>query len=140
MKAAKPQAVLCDIDGTLALKGDRSPYEWSKVGMDTPNQPVVELVRLIHQAKIQIILFSGREDSCRDLTKQWLATHAIPYDQLYMRASRDNRKDAIVKLELFEKYIREQYQIQFVLDDRNQVVAMWRSLGLACFQVAEGDF
>ena len=27
-----------------------------------------------------------------------------------------------------------------VLDDRNQVVKMWRENGLTCLQVAEGDF
>ena len=27
-----------------------------------------------------------------------------------------------------------------VFDDRNQVVDMWRSNGLTCFQVAKGDF
>jgi len=32
------------------------------------------------------------------------------------------------------------YHVEFVLDDRNQVVNFWRYLGLTCFQVAEGDF
>ena len=32
------------------------------------------------------------------------------------------------------------YNVHFVLDDRQQVVDMWRSLGLTVFQVAEGDF
>jgi hypothetical protein len=27
-----------------------------------------------------------------------------------------------------------------VVDDRNKVVDMWRTLGLTVFQVAEGDF
>jgi hypothetical protein len=27
-----------------------------------------------------------------------------------------------------------------ILDDRNQVVDMWRSIGLPCFQVAPGNF
>ena len=45
-----------------------------------------------------------------------------------------------IKREIFENYIRDYYNIQFVLDDRNQVVEMWRSLGLKCLQVQEGDF
>lgn len=57
-----------------------------------------------------------------------------------MRPEGDIRKDSIVKREIFENYIRDYYNIQFVLDDRNQVVEMWRSLGLKCLQVAEGDF
>ncbi|MDJ0647343.1 MAG: hypothetical protein QNJ60_01435 [Xenococcaceae cyanobacterium MO_188.B19] len=32
------------------------------------------------------------------------------------------------------------FRCLFILDDRQQVVDMWRSLGLTVFQVAEGDF
>jgi hypothetical protein len=31
-------------------------------------------------------------------------------------------------------------KVAMVFDDRNQVVDMWRSNGLTCFQVAKGDF
>ena len=57
-----------------------------------------------------------------------------------MRPENDNRQDSIVKREIFEQYIKGVYDIEFVLDDRNQVVEMWRSLGLKCLQVQEGDF
>jgi len=57
-----------------------------------------------------------------------------------MRKTGDSRKDSIVKREIFEEHIKGKYRIQFVLDDRNQVVEMWRQLGLTCLQVAEGDF
>jgi len=57
-----------------------------------------------------------------------------------MRPTGDNRKDAIVKREIFDREIRDRYRILFVLDDRNQVVDMWRELGLTCLQVAPGDF
>jgi predicted kinase len=38
------RAWLVDVDGTLALMGDRGPFEWHRVGEDTPNLPVLELV------------------------------------------------------------------------------------------------
>ena len=57
-----------------------------------------------------------------------------------MRAEGDNRKDAIVKMELFNKYIRHHYNVRRVYDDRQQVVDMWRSLGLTVLQVAPGQF
>jgi hypothetical protein len=56
-----------------------------------------------------------------------------------MRAA-DMRKDSVVKQELFERFVRDKYNISFILDDRQQVVDMWRGLGLTVFQVAEGDF
>ena len=45
-----------------------------------------------------------------------------------MRKTGDNRKDSIIKREIFENDIRPYYNIDYVLDDRNQVVEMWRSI------------
>lgn len=70
----------------------------------------------------------------------WLEANNIGYHELLMRNKDDNRKDSIIKKELFDKHIRGRYDVMFVLDDRNQVVEMWRSLGLKCLQVENGDF
>ena len=59
---------------------------------------------------------------------------------LFMRASGDTRKDEIVKLELFDAHVRGKYDVRLVLDDRDRVVRMWRSIGLTCLQVADGEF
>jgi hypothetical protein len=59
---------------------------------------------------------------------------------LYMRPEGDMRKDAIVKLEIFDNEIRDNYDVQFALDDRNQVVEAYRSIGLTVLQVADGEF
>jgi len=50
------------------------------------------------------------------------------------------RKDVIIKQEIYEEHIKDKYDVLFVMDDRNQVVEFWRSIGLTCFQVAEGNF
>jgi hypothetical protein len=55
-------------------------------------------------------------------------------------SSADMRKDAVIKQELFDKYVAGKYNVLFVLDDRNQVVDFWRSIGLTCFQVNYGNF
>jgi hypothetical protein len=34
----------------------------------------------------------------------------------------------------------ERRRLVAVFDDRDKVVAMWRSMGVPCFQVAPGDF
>lgn len=41
---------------------------------------------------------------------------------------------------MFEEHIRNKFCVEYVLDDRNQVVDMWRNMGLTCLQVAEGGF
>jgi hypothetical protein len=83
---------------------------------------------------------SGRDGSCRDITIKWLEDNNIKYDSLLMRAESDFRKDSIVKKELFDNHIKNKYFIEYVLDDRNQVVDMWRDMGLKCLQVQEGNF
>ena len=45
-----------------------------------------------------------------------------------------------MKLELFDRHVRDSYDVRYVLDDRQQVVDAWRSIGLTVFQVAEGNF
>lgn len=131
------RAWLVDVDGTLALMGDRGPFEWHRVGEDTPNLPVLELVSHLQD---QIVVMSGRDESCRDGTAAWLKRHGIRYDALFMRPAADSRKDSIVKAELFWEHVAPHWNVRGVIDDRDQVVAMWRALGLMCAQVAPGDF
>jgi predicted kinase len=136
-----PAAILVDIDGTVALIDGRSPYDWSRVGSDVPNQPVIEAVRAMHAAGNAIVFCSGRDEVCRPETEAWLDLYVgVPYEGLFMRPEGDSRKDAVVKRKFFETEISNRWRIAGVFDDRRQVVRMWRSLGLTVFQVAEGDF
>jgi predicted kinase len=137
----KPSAIICDLDGTLALfKGLRGPYDYSKCAKDAVNPPVASIVRLFALNGYQIVYCSGREDSCRFQTEDFLSSNALPKGPLFMRATGDYRKDYIVKQELFDLNIRASFNVKFVLDDRDQVVQMWRRMGLTCLQVADGAF
>ena len=136
-----PPAIICDIDGTLAMIKDRSPFDASKCEQDLLNEPVAEIVKTYAALGNQIVLLSGRQDEHRYQTEAWLAKYKIPYDLLLMRATGDRRKDAVIKREIVERQLLGEYFIRFVLDDRDQVVEMWRNeLGLACLQVNYGDF
>lgn len=142
----KPKAFLVDIDGTLAHMRDyRGPFDWAKIGLDDVDDIIADIVdRLRHSydlwSTLHCIVMSGRDASCKDITVKWLEDGGIPFDEIHMRPEGDMRPDNIVKAELFDKYVRDNYDVQFVLDDRQQVVDMWRSMGLTCLQVAEGDF
>lgn len=140
-----PNAYMVDIDGTCTTGPcDRSPYEWAKVGQDEPNEAVIRTVWALYHAGHVIIFCSGRDAVCRPETEKWLTAtfseSVMLRSPLFMRAEGDMRKDSIVKMELFDEHIRHHYNIIAVFDDRNQVVDMWRSLGLNVFQVAEGNF
>ena len=136
----KPMAVVCDIDGTIALINDRSPYDTAKCKQDTPNPVIIQLVKQEFERQDQIILVSGRSDEFRQQTVEWLADNRVYYDQLLMRKQGDVRKDSIVKTEIYEQDIEPHFNVRYVLDDRNQTVEAWRKLGLICLQVAPGDF
>lgn len=136
-----PKAILCDIDGTLALINGRSPYDESLCEQDLLHEPVARLVRQYHRIGYEVLLLSGRKDSCREQTLNWLAKYEIPFQHLWMRRHDDARKDALVKQEIYEQHIQGKYFIEFMLDDRDQVVELWRNtLQLPCFQVYYGNF
>lgn len=137
--AASAYVVIVDVDGTLALRGSRSPYDFRQVKQDRPNKPVIELVRVL-AARARIVYISGRDDSCSQDTRDWLDQHVGACGDLFMRRSGDKRRDSIIKEEIFRREIEGQAEVWFVLDDRDQTVDMWRSLGLTCLQVARGDF
>lgn len=142
----KPKAFLVDIDGTLAHMRDyRGPYEWANVELDDPDETIIHIANNLafdnYGDKIaRMIVMSGRDESCREQTERWLYKHGVLYDHLFMRPEGDMRKDNIIKHELFNKYVRDNYDVKFVLDDRQQVVDMWRKMGLKCLQVEVGDF
>lgn len=139
--ASLPRAIICDLDGTLALMDGRNPFDASRSDEDRLNTPVAEVLRKFAKEGYNILLVSGREDKFREPTLRFLEQNEIPFNQLWMRRSRDLRKDSIVKREVFEAHIRNHYFVEFVLDDRNQVVDMWRQdLNLPCFQVNYGNF
>lgn len=135
----KKPCVICDIDGTIAEMGDRGPFHWHKVGLDKPIPVIINLLHILAPL-YEIILISGRSDESMVQTLKWLKEHDVPYNSIYMRKAKDFRKDAEVKREIYEEQIEPKYNVEFVLEDRNQAVEMWRGIGLTCLQVAPGDF
>ncbi|MDO4881070.1 MAG: AAA family ATPase [Capnocytophaga sp.] len=136
-----PKAIICDLDGTLSLLNGRNPYDASTCDKDLLNTPVARALAMAKAQGYKIILLSGRESAYREPTERFLTIYHIDYDLLIMRNTNDFRKDNIIKREIFEREIQGKYFIEFILDDRDQVVNMWREeLGLPCFQVNYGDF
>jgi len=139
--ASLPPAIMCDLDGTLAILNGRNPYEGTACENDLLNEPVYDILKNYHSLGNKVLLLSGRTDDSQPHTERWLAKHNVPYDMLIMRKHTDTRRDSIIKKEIFDEHIKDKYFIRFVLDDRNQVVDMWRQdLGLPCWQVYYGDF
>jgi hypothetical protein len=143
--------VVVDLDGTLAdcshrlhhIRGRRRK-DWdaffAACHLDEPNPVVVDLVKALGKEH-RLIFCSGRPERTRQATEQWLEKHlGITPQALYMRGDADRRADDIVKRELLQRMRNDRFDPALAIDDRRRVVDMWRSEGLVCAQVAEGDF
>lgn len=126
---SKAQAVIVDIDGTLAVMKDRGAFDWDKVGNDYGRSFIIDMVIDFHR-KYSIIIVSGRDSSCRKETKEWLYDHGVPFSRLYMREEGDMRKDSVVKEEIFWNNIADNFNVVAVIDDRPQMIRLWYDLGI----------
>ncbi len=141
-------AVIVDIDGTISdlthrlqyITGDTKDWKsfFANVTDDLPMENMLMLVEAIGMA-YHIILCSGRSEVAREATIEWLHKYEVMWDELYMRKDGDHREDCVVKEE-FLKQIQEKYNVIAAIDDRKQVVNMWRKNGILCLQCAEGNF
>ncbi len=146
----KERAIICDLDGTLALLNNRSPYHEEECKTDDLNEPVANVLKAMEPTHYIIFTSGRRESKARKETEEWLSFHGFMYhryapvqhlDLLFMRTDEGKLKDEDVKSQIYEKFIEPLYEVEFVLDDRKKVVDMWRNKhNLIVFQVAEGNF
>lgn len=153
----KTTVIICDLDGTLCnidhrlhhVQGEKKKRRWDLFNKEIPNDSLntwcadlIEKmsVRTINSISIRTVLCSGRVDSTRNDTEEWLFEHAISYDNLFMRHRKDFRQDSVIKEIILDFEILPRYNVLFAIDDRQQVVDMWRRRGLVCLQCAPGDF
>lgn len=146
-----------DLDGTLANIEHRLPLLQSKerdrwrrfyeaCDRDEPNLPIVETLNRLSASGAEIWLFSGRSDDVREKTIFWLALYTVlkieEIDQvLSMRPSGDYREDVDLKREWLQGMLDvDRERLVAIFEDRSRLVAMWRELGITCFQVTDGNY
>lgn len=141
---ARKPAILCDLDGTLALfkmpDGTtlRNAFDAQKSDEDIINVAVAKTISALELVGNKLIFVSGREDKFREPTMAFLNRVADKYGiskdiTLYMRKAGDFRPDDIVKNEIYNSEIIDNYNVVAVFDDRPRVVRMWKALGLMVF-------
>lgn len=129
-------AVLCDIDGTLAHMTTRGPYDYDQVLTDKVDVAVLEILRGLYKQGYEIVIVSGRDGICREDTYNWLCANLVGIDFYhYQRAVGDKRPDDVIKTELLDRIIQDGFNPKMVFDDRPRVARKWRALGLKVFQV-----
>ena len=123
-----------------------------QVAKDTPIPQTWALMERMINRGDRIIFITGRKEASRDMTWRWLtdmscehrmhcATYLdLNYARLYMRRDGDRRSSSEVKRELLHRARDHGFNPTLVFEDRKDDTAMWRSEGLLCCQVAEGDY
>lgn len=139
-----PKALVVDLDGTMSLVNSRSPHDLTKVYSDDVNEPIVDLVKMMHNGGHKIIFISGREEICRHETIRWLKDKAgfemIPYD-LHLRPDDDKRPDTQYKKDIFEQELKGKFYVTSWIEDRWRMCnAVRNELGITCLQCADGHF
>ena len=139
----RAKAIIVDIDGTIshrAGENPRDPYDMTRVEEDIYDPIIGGIAQRYYNDGYEVIVVSARNECAREGTVNFLWNSKFLYHALYMRADGDFRRDSEVKTEIYQRNIEQRWDVEFVLDDRNQTVRAWRTLGLKCLQVSEGDF
>lgn len=140
-----PHAIILDLDGTVALNVTKRPYWGLEADTGFLNDKCIEGVAQIARDlsdEKTLIVMTGRTGTelGRENTLEWLDKNCLYPDLLIMREPEDYRADTITKKELFDKHIAGKYYVEAIIEDRNNVVKMWRDMGLTCLQPWEGKF
>lgn len=136
-------AIIVDIDGTISDKfPGRGPYDYNLVDLDSPKENIIKLIQIL-ETNYKIIFVTARENSCYEKTQNWINLHCNLINDyiLLMKQENDDRKDFIVKEEIYNNEIKDKFNIIAVFDDRDVVVDLYRNkLGLTCLQIDYGTF
>lgn len=112
---------------------------FEELGGDSLRDSTHQLL-LEYEAKGRPIIFvSARPERCRAATQLWLAEKGLGkiYWTLIMRPDNDSREDTKIKHEIYDRYFAGK-KIETVIDDRPQVIRMWKGLGLPVIDVGKG--
>lgn len=161
----KPLAVICDLDGTSALRTllrepyphMRSYYNYKYVYLDQPDLLVRTLIQGLMSQGIEVLFVSGRKQwdfvteenkpeeyiDVYDLTKKFIEDKLfVDSPELFMRnpekhVDQDGKdlKDDLVKYKIYKEEIEPNWNVIGAIDDRKRVLAMWEDIGIKTLNV-----
>lgn len=149
--------------GCIELKPDWDTFlSDEQVALDKPiPQTWAILANMLDSpTDFRVIFITGRKESSRQMTYEWLTDGSCEHRAyavamwrrlseyqgrtvgpiLYMRSEDDRRPSHVTKRDLLHKARADGFDPKLAFEDRKSDAAMWRSEGLLCCQVAEGDY
>lgn len=144
------KAVIFDLDGTLCdithrlhhIQNGKRDYDqfFKDCSKDTPKPMVIKLMQDFVSLGYAVLICSGRSDVVREETAEWLDKYGAKYHhQLLMRKEGDHTPDDKLKSEMLDLIYDMGYEVQYVVEDRQRVVDMWRSRGLTTLQIDQWE-
>jgi len=115
--------------------------------IDKPIDPVIELLKKFIKEERRVQIWSGRCESVREKTEEWLEKHISinllycfgGYNSLKMRPIGDYTPDDVLKEKWLDETLSQGKKIDFVFDDRPKVIRMWRRRGIFVFNCCQTD-
>lgn len=123
--ASLTKTIVFDIDNTLAIKGDRDVYDFSKCGLDLPIESTCLTLEALNKFNLKIVFVTGRGEEARTETSQWIFDHTninASYFNLFMRPYKDFRRDSIVKEEIYNNRLRDKFNVVGWFEDSQKVI------------------
>jgi FMN phosphatase YigB (HAD superfamily) len=140
------KAIIVDLDGTLSdsswrerwIEGPKKDYDRFSLESqyDEPNPEALKIVQKAIDKDVVPIFLTGRSEKFRDLTKAWLTKQlpAMHEYELIMRPNKDFRPAPTFKKDMYNKKLKDKYEIVVALDDDSDIILMWKSLGITTIQ------
>ena len=101
-------------------------------------ESVETMFKLLRDNDFNIEIWSGRCESVRKKTENWLWDRNLDGFLLKMRPIGDSTPDDVLKEKWLDEAIAEGKNIDAVFDDRPKVVRMWNRRGIFVFDVGQG--
>ena len=141
------KAVIFDIDGTLADSKHRlkyieqQPKQWDKFFSESIKDKYIPAVyneyKKYKKAGHKIIILTGRPETQRALTEEWLYKKDIQYNELYMCHNKlTNKPQHEVKEALILSLIL-QYKIYAAYDDNEYMQDIYKKLNIKFYYIQD---
>lgn len=141
--------IICDLDGTLFnidhrlhfIEGENKDWDgfFGACRYDSVILWCYELLKAMEAAGHKIAFVSGRDESTMGTTNRMISEMGFRGYTIFMRKHGDHSPDYQIKQNLYFEKLQDKV-ILFAIDDRQQVVDMWREMGITVLQCAKGDF
>jgi hypothetical protein len=138
------KCLILDLDGTISDCNHRmhliegSKKKWNEFFDGCTEDPLVlpvyDIVNKLSE-DLKVVIITSRPERNRNLTVDWLNKHNIKFENLLMRKNNDFRKSPVIKSELLDLTIDNNFEPVYAFEDRTDCAEMFMSRGVFTFLI-----